>query len=114
MAIELVTLLPEPAHERLLEAFHRGIYLDAFAAQREPLEAWLRALRGERPYRQTIRLALAGDRLDGAAPLPPELDGAIPRGFVEELYAAIEGGPPDAEVAFPDRVALVELRRPDA
>jgi GNAT superfamily N-acetyltransferase len=25
----------------LLERFHRGIYLDAFSAQREPLEAWL-------------------------------------------------------------------------
>ncbi len=227
MPIELVTLTPEPAHERLLEAFHAGIYLDAFAAQREPLEAWLRALRGERPYRQTIRLAVDGDRiaggiayelypdsrcglvtynvvapgarrgglgrqlldgavaelyeagaravfgeiddprrprgpheesaeaawarlernqrwgarvlgpparyvqpalgpglerdrglvliaLAGAAPLPAELAGAIPRGFVAELYAATEGGPPDAEVAFPDRVALIELRRAGA
>jgi GNAT superfamily N-acetyltransferase len=227
MALEIVAVTPTPAHERLLEAFHRGIYLDAFAAQREPLEVWLRALRGELPYRQAIRIALDGDRivggiayeryprsgcglvtynvvapgarrgglgrrlldaavaelfaagapvvlgevddprrarapdeesaeaawarlernqrwgarvlgpparyvqpalgpglardrglvliaLAGAAPLPAELPGAIPRGFVEELYAATEGGPPDEECAFPDRVPLIELRRSSA
>ena len=218
---EIVTVTPDPAHERLLDAFYRGIYLDAFEAQREPLDVWKRALRGELPYRQTIRLALDGgevvagiayeryprsgcglvtymvvaprarrtglgkrlqteaaaelfaggaaavfgevddprplrgepagvawtrlernqrwgarvlgmparyvqpalgpglqrDRglvliaLAGAAPLPADLDGAIPRGFVEELYAVTEGGPPDEENAFPDRVSLVELRR---
>ena len=224
-AIDLVAVTPAPAHERLLEAFHGGIYLDAFAAQREPLDVWRRALRGELPYRQTIRLALAGERivggisyelypesrcglvtynvvapearggglgrrllegataelyaagaraglgevndprrprrpgapheesadaawarlernqrwgarvlearyvqpalgpgllrdrglvliaLPGAAPLPAELDGAIPRAFTEELYAITEGGPPDAEIAFPDRVPLALLRR---
>jgi GNAT superfamily N-acetyltransferase len=222
--MQLVTVTPEPAHERLLDAFYRGIYWDAFEAQREPLEVWQRALRGELPYRQTIRLALDGDRiaagisyelypesrcglvtynvvapgarrgglgkqlldgaiaelsaagaravfgevddprrprapheesadaawarlernqrwgarvlgpparyvqpalgpglardrglvliaLAGAAPLPAELDGAIPRGLVEELYAVTEGGPPDEEVAFPDRVSLIELRQ---
>jgi GNAT superfamily N-acetyltransferase len=229
-SIEFVTVTPAPAHERLLDAFYRGIYWDAFEAQREPLDVWRRALRGELPYRQTIRLALDGDRivagisyelyprsrcglvtynvvapgarrgglgrqlldgaaaelyaagaravfgevidprrprrpraphdepaeaawarlernqrwsarvlapparyvqpalgpglprdrglvliaLAGAAPLPAELDGAIPRGFVEELYAVTEGGAPDEEIAFPDRVALIELRRPDA
>jgi GNAT superfamily N-acetyltransferase len=220
-SIELVTVTPSPAHDRLLEAFYRGIYRDAFERQREPLEVWRRALRGELPYHQTIRLALDGgavvagiayeryprsgcglvtymvvaphvrrgglgkrlqgdaaaelfaggapavfgevddprllrgadadvawarlernqrwgarvlgpparyvqpalgpglqrDRglvliaLAGPAPLPAELDGAIPRGFVEELYAVTEGGPPDPEVAFPDRVPLGELRR---
>jgi GNAT superfamily N-acetyltransferase len=214
-------MTPEPAHERLLEAFYRGIYWDAFERQREPLDVWRRALRGELPYHQTIRLALDGDRiaagisyeryprsgcglvtymvvapdarrtglgkrlqseaaaelyaagapavfgevddprplrgdpaevawarlernqrwgarvlgpparyiqpalgpglardrglvlivLAGAAPPPAELDGAIPRSFVEELYAVTEGGPPDAEVAFPDRVPLIELSR---
>jgi GNAT superfamily N-acetyltransferase len=231
-ALELVTLTPAPAHERLLDAFYAGIYLDAFAAQREPLDVWKRALRGELPYRQTIRLALAGDRiaggisyelypesrcglvtynvvapgarrtglgrrllegataelfaagaravlgevvdprrpsrprrpgapddphaepaeaswarlernqrwgarvlaaryvqpalgpglsrdrglvliaLPGPSPLPATMDGAIPRAFVAELYAITEGGPPDAEIAFPDAVPLIELRRP--
>jgi GNAT superfamily N-acetyltransferase len=224
IGLELVTVTPSPAHERLLDAFYRGIYLDAFEAQREPLEVWLRALRGELPYRQTIRLAVDGERiaagisyelyprsgcglvtynvvapdarrgglgkrlldgavaelhaagapavfgevddprrarapheepapaawarlernqrwgarvlgpparyvqpalgpglardrglvliaLAGASPLPAELDGAIPRGFVEELYAATEGGPPDEACAFPDRIPLIELRR---
>ena len=224
-ALELVTVTAAPAHEALLEAFHGGIYMDAFAARREPLEVWKRALRGELPYRQTIRLALAGGRiaggiayelypasrcglvtysvvapearraglgrrlLDGAvaelhaagaravlgevddprrargpsdepaetawarlerfqrwgarvlgpparyvqpslgpglsrdrglvlialageAPLPPSLDGAIARAFVEELYAVTEGGPPDPEVALPARVPLVVLSRP--
>jgi GNAT superfamily N-acetyltransferase len=224
-ALELVTVTPAPAHGRLLEAFYGGIYLDAFAAQREPLDVWRRALRGELPYRQTIRLALAGERivggvsyelypesrcglvtynvvapearrgglgrrllegataelyaagaravlgevvdprrprspgdpdpepadaawarlernqrwgarvlaaryvqpalgpglvrdrglvliaLPGPAPLPAELDGAIPRAFARELYAITEGGPPDAEIAFPERVPLIELRR---
>jgi len=220
--MQLLTVTPDPAHEPLLEAFHRGIYADAFAGpQREPLDAWRRGLRGEQPYHQTIRLALEGgevvagisyeryprsgcglvtymvvaprvrraglgrrlqaeaaaelfaagaaavfgevddprplrgaaadvawarlernqrwgarvlgpparyvqpelgpglgrDRgllliaLAGPAPLPAALDGALPRRFAEELYAATEGGPPDAEVAFPDRVPLIELHR---
>lgn len=219
----LVTLTAAPAHVRLLEAYYRGIYWDAFEAQREPLEVWLAGLRGELPYRQTIRLALDGDRilggisferyprsgcglvtysvvapearraglgrrlLDGAVaelradgapavfgevvdprllgapdepaaaaawarlrrdqrwgarvlgaparyvqpalgpglqrdrglvllalttadvPLPRELDGALPRALVEDLYAATEGGPPDPEVSFPPRAPLIEL-----
>jgi len=228
-ALELVTLTPAPAHERLMAAFYAGIYLDAFAAQREPLDVWTRALAGELPYRQTIRLALAGEQivggisyelypasrcglvtynvvapgarrtglgrqllegataelfaagaravfgevvdprgpggaagpgdphaepadvswarlernqrwgarvlaaryvqpvlgpglardrglvliaLPGPAPLPAAMDGAIPRAFVEELYAITEDGPPDPEIAFPDAVPLVLLRRP--
>jgi len=46
-----------------------------------------------------------------AAPPPAELDGAIPRAFVEELYEVTEGGPPDEEIGFPDRVPLIELTR---
>jgi hypothetical protein len=52
-----------------------------------------------------IALAAAG------APLPAELDGAIPRAFVRELYLATEGGPVDPEVVFPERVPLIELQR---
>jgi hypothetical protein len=42
------------------------------------------------------------------------MPGGIVRGFVEELYAATEGAAPDAELvaAIPERVDLVELRRP--
>lgn len=218
--LDLVTLTDAPEHQRLLEAFYRGLYWDAFAAQREPLEVWLRALAGELPYRQTIRIALAGGAivggityelyprsrcgfatygvvapgarrrglgrllLDGAVadlyaagarlvfgevedPRPPRapdpglpaawervlryqrwgwraldaryvqpalgpglardrglvllacppgaappdaLDGELARAFVTELYEITEGGPPDAEIAFPDRVPLIELR----
>ncbi len=58
---------------------------------------------------------LARDRgllLIAFAPLPEIVDGAAVRTFIEELYAATEGGAPDPEVAIPDRVALVELSRP--
>ena len=46
-----------------------------------------------------------------ATPPPAELDGALARAFIEELYEVTEGGPPDAEIALPDRVPLVELHR---
>lgn len=50
------------ADEPLLDAFHAGIYLDAFAAQREPLEAWKARLWGApAPYRLTIQLLRDGD-----------------------------------------------------
>ena len=42
----------------LLERFYREVYLDAFGAQREPLEAWLDALEGRAPYRLTVQVAL--------------------------------------------------------
>lgn len=58
----------DDADEALAEAFHRGLFLDEFAAQREPFEAWQRALRGEAPYRLTIRVARqAGDIVGGIA-----------------------------------------------
>ena len=41
-----------------LAAFHGGIYLDAFAAQHEPLDVWQRARRGELPYALRVRLAV--------------------------------------------------------
>lgn len=215
-----VDLSGEPAHAALLDAFHGGIYWDAFGGRHEPLETWRRALRGELPYRLMIRLAIAagdaiaggiayeryprsgcglvtfmvvapgarrsglgtsllaravaelhaggapivfGEVIDpravtgaaaaaawavlernqragarvlearyvqpalgaelardrrllliamaGAAPLPAALDGAIVRAFVAELYAITEGGAPDPEIAIPDRVPLVEVRR---
>lgn len=40
------------------------------------------------------------------APLPDAVDGALVRAFVEELYAATEGGAIDPEIRIPDRVAL--------
>lgn len=45
------------ATDAQLVAFHRGIYLDAFRAQQEPLDVWQRARRGELPYRLWVRLA---------------------------------------------------------
>ncbi len=64
MDLELVTI--GPADDHRLDAFHAGIYLDAFAAQREPLDAWRRALRGDAPYALTVRIA--GHDLAGASP----------------------------------------------
>ena len=63
MAISFVTVTPDPAHAPLLDAFYRGIYWAAFEHQREPLDVWQRALRGELPYRQTIRIALDGGEI---------------------------------------------------
>lgn len=54
-----------PGDEALVERFYRGIYLEAFAAQREPLAAWLAGLRGEAPYQMFVRLALAADAIVG-------------------------------------------------
>lgn len=46
------------------------------------------------------------------APGPASIDGARVRAFVEELYAATEGGAIDPEITVPDRVGFVELSRP--
>jgi GNAT superfamily N-acetyltransferase len=55
--LEIVTITG-PEDEALLEAFHGGIYWDAFAAQQEPIEIWKRALwGGAAPYELTIRIA---------------------------------------------------------
>lgn len=67
-----VQLVDVGADNPRLAAFHRGIYMDAFAAQQEPLDVWQRALRGELPYQLTVRLASD--------------DGAIVGGIAFELY----------------------------
>jgi GNAT superfamily N-acetyltransferase len=54
-----------PGDEALLRRFYDGVYLDEFASQREPIEAWLSALRGEQPYRWHLRIALDGDDILG-------------------------------------------------
>ncbi|MDX2091585.1 MAG: GNAT family N-acetyltransferase [Kofleriaceae bacterium] len=46
-----------PDDPRLRELYE-GIYLAEFAAQREPFEAWQRALAGEVPYAFAVRVAL--------------------------------------------------------
>jgi hypothetical protein len=51
--------------EQLVAQFYNTVYLDAFAAQREPLDAWLSALRGEQPYRMYIRIEREGDAIAG-------------------------------------------------
>jgi GNAT superfamily N-acetyltransferase len=55
--IEVVEI-GRPDDEALLDAFHRGAYWDAFAAQHEPVAVWKRALwGGDAPYALTIRIA---------------------------------------------------------
>ena len=51
--------------EALLDAFYEGIYLADFAPQREPLEAWKRALWGGAAYEMHVRLALEGETILG-------------------------------------------------
>lgn len=62
----ILTLTDRGEHEPLLERFHGGLYLSAFAAQAEPLEVWKWALwSDEAPYRMTLQLALEGDDIMG-------------------------------------------------
>lgn len=65
--LDVVTIARgDRSHDDLLAAFHAGIYLDAFAQQREPLEVWQRALwGGHARYELTIRIA--GRALDDPA-----------------------------------------------
>jgi GNAT superfamily N-acetyltransferase len=53
------------ASDEQLVAFHGGIYLDAFAAQHEPLEIWQRARRGELRYEIMVRLVVDDDGIAG-------------------------------------------------
>jgi hypothetical protein len=53
------------ADDALLEAFHRGIFWDAFALQHEPLDVWRAALRGELPYELRVRIARSHDEIVG-------------------------------------------------
>jgi len=54
----VIKLVLAGADDARLARFHAGIYMDAFAAQQEPLDVWQRALRGELPYELTVRLAV--------------------------------------------------------
>jgi GNAT superfamily N-acetyltransferase len=57
LELEIVTVASHD-DEALLDAFHTGIYWDAFAEQQEPVEVWKRALwSGATPYALTIRIA---------------------------------------------------------
>jgi len=183
----------QDADDPQLAAFHAGLYLDEFAAQRESLAAWQRALRGEAPYALHVRLVMdtgqivagicferypvsgcglvtymvvapshrrrgLGQQLqhDAVAELggtvfgeivPAKLSrnlrwgarvvdipyvqpslglgrdrglylivleatrlslpGSLVRGFLEELYLATEGGPPDPAIVIGDSVPLI-------
>lgn len=64
--VAILSLTDRAEHEPLLERFHGGLYLGAFAAQAEPLEVWRSALWSEQaPYRLTVQLAVEGDRILG-------------------------------------------------
>jgi GNAT superfamily N-acetyltransferase len=58
-------LISVGAGDDRLARFYASLYLDAFAAQREPLEAWQRALRGDAPYELGVVLAITGDDIAG-------------------------------------------------
>lgn len=63
--IELHTI-GDRADEPLVDALHRGLYLDAFADQAEPVAAWKQALWSpDAPYELTIRIARAGTAIVG-------------------------------------------------
>jgi GNAT superfamily N-acetyltransferase len=72
--------------EELLDAFHAGLYLDAFAHQREPLEVWKRRLWSGEPPPYQLCIELAGERLRD--PAARRLDG----GIVFERYPASRCG----------------------
>ena len=59
--------------------------------------------------RQLLLIVLAGTR-----PLPPTVNGATLRAFMNEFYEVTEGGPPDPEIAIPDTVSLIELQHVNA
>jgi hypothetical protein len=62
-----------PDDGELLAAFYDDVYLREFAHQREPLEAWRRALAGGEPYAWSI--IVAGDALRD--PARRRIDGGI-------------------------------------
>ena len=66
-----VTLGPDDGE--LLAAFYEDVYLGAFAHQREPIEAWQRALAGGEPYAWSV--IVAGDALRD--PARRRIDGGI-------------------------------------
>ena len=70
----------------LVERFYREVYLPEFAAHREPLEAWQRALAGEAPYRMRLRIEVDGDQIQGG--LASELYPRSACGLVTYLVVA--------------------------
>lgn len=72
--------------EALLDAFHAGLYLDAFAHQREPLEVWKRRLWSGEPAPYQLTIELVGRQLRD--PEARELDA----GIVFERYPASSCG----------------------
>lgn len=73
-------------------------------------ERWGARVLDVRYVQPALGPGLARDRgllLIAFAPRPEIIDGALVRAFVEELYAATEGGALDPEIRIPDRVALV-------
>jgi GNAT superfamily N-acetyltransferase len=88
-----LTLVDVGPDDPRLAAFHRGIYLAAFADKQEPLAAWQAALRGEAPYTMTVRLAIASPGSAGARSTPEgsaeSIDGdVIAGGICAERYPA--------------------------
>lgn len=75
-----------PDDAELLERFYQGVYIDAFAAQREPWEAWQAALRGDAPYRFFAALAVDGDHIVGG--VTSELYPRSRCGFITYLAVA--------------------------
>ena len=94
----------------LLERFYREVYLPEFAARREPLEAWQRALAGDAPYRLAVRVEVDGDTRARRAP-----HGAARRDRARLRRGAVRGHGTDAAdrevaellAAIPETVALV-------
>ena len=80
----------------------------------ERFQRWGARVLDARYVQPALGPGLARDRglvLIAFAPLPSTVDGARVRAFVEELYAATEGGEVDPEVAIPDVVALRACKR---
>lgn len=74
MTFKTITLASREEHEPLLARFYDGIYLAAFEKQREPLDAWVRALwGGDSWHRMRVQLAL-------------DDNGEIAGGITSELY----------------------------
>lgn len=51
--------------EELLQRFYRELYLPEFETQREPIEAWQRALAGDEPYQLFVRVVVERDEILG-------------------------------------------------
>jgi len=88
----------------------------------EPTEAaWTRLRRNQRSGAGVIEMRYVQPALgDGLPrdrqlllmvfpPFPSPIDGARLRAFIDELYQATEGGPPDPEIVISDLVGVVEL-----